>query len=121
AAFDLEFFSNPLCDPSGFGEGQTYIGTTSVNTNGSGNATFNATFAVSIPAGYAITATATDSSSKTSNFSVCRAIPPTPDDDVDGVRDVDEINCGGDPTDGSRRPERLDGVFAGADDNGNGQ
>ncbi|TMB98888.1 MAG: hypothetical protein E6J42_04860 [Chloroflexi bacterium] len=43
------------------------------------------------------------------------------DQDSDGVRDVDEQNCGSDPVNIASRPERLDGPFAGVDDNGNGQ
>jgi hypothetical protein len=39
--------------------------------------------------------------------------------DGDKVTNVDETNCGADPNDGSRRPERVDGTFAGVDDDGN--
>lgn len=38
------------------------------------------------------------------------------DDDNDGVNDVDEGPCGSDPLNALSRPERLDGVFAGVDD-----
>jgi hypothetical protein len=43
------------------------------------------------------------------------------DDDNDRVADVDETACGSDPLDVTpplSRPERLDGVFAGVDDDG---
>ncbi|MGH8248879.1 MAG: hypothetical protein ACREUU_20925, partial [Gammaproteobacteria bacterium] len=39
-----------------------------------------------------------------------------PDSDADGVDDIDELNCGGDPGNASTRPERLDTP---EDDNGN--
>jgi hypothetical protein len=40
-----------------------------------------------------------------------------PDDDNDKVADADEMPCGG-TTPSNLRPERIDGVFAGADDDG---
>ena len=41
---------------------------------------------------------------------------PTTDLDGDGV--IDEASCGGNSTNASRRPERIDGAFAGVDDDG---
>src|SRR5207248_2227652 len=38
--FRLEFFANNLPDPSGFGEGRTFLGFTNVTTDGSGNVSF---------------------------------------------------------------------------------
>ena len=71
AAYRLEFFANPSCDASGYGEGKTFIGFQNVITDGSGNASFNATFAP-LPVGQSvITATATDASGSTSEFSQC--------------------------------------------------
>lgn len=69
--FRLEFFSNAQCDASGFGEGQTFIGSTMVMTDANCNASFGPlTFAV--PNGQAfVTATATDPSNNTSEFSAC--------------------------------------------------
>ena len=43
--------------------------------------------------------------------------PEGPDSDGDGVNDIDEIVCGGDPLDGDVKPELLGN---GVDDNGNG-
>jgi hypothetical protein len=42
------------------------------------------------------------------------------DDDGDLVADLAEATCGADGMDGSERPERVDGVFSGADDDGDG-
>ena len=61
ATFTLQFFSNPTADPSGYGQGQTLLGTTTVTTDASGNASFQESFPVVVTAGYAISATATDS------------------------------------------------------------
>jgi hypothetical protein len=44
-----------------------------------------------------------------------------PEADGDRVLNVDETPCGSDPNDGSRRPERVDGVFAGVSDDGDAQ
>lgn len=40
------------------------------------------------------------------------------DDEGDRVNDVDEGPCGGHPLNANRRPERIDGTFGGADDDG---
>jgi CSLREA domain-containing protein len=66
--FAIQFFSNP----SGTDEGKTFIGQRSVTTNDNGNAPFTFGFAVVVPAGQSITATATGAGS-TSEFSAPRA------------------------------------------------
>ncbi|BFM39751.1 choice-of-anchor Q domain-containing protein [Synechocystis sp. LKSZ1] len=63
--FRIEFFSNTNPDPSGYGEGQTFLNFISVTTDGSGNASF--TFDPSAASN--ITATAIDPSGNTSEFS----------------------------------------------------
>ena len=78
SAFLLQFFANPACDASGFGEGQIYLGQMSVVTSNDCNASFVAAFPVSVPIGYAITATATDSANNTSEFSACVPAGPVP-------------------------------------------
>jgi hypothetical protein len=70
--FSLEFFGNPQCDPSGFGEGARFLGSLTVTTNGSGNASFQTTVGRAA-VGSSITATATDlSTGNTSEFSACQ-------------------------------------------------
>ena len=69
--FLIEFFSNPSCDPSGFGEGQNLIGSTNVTTNASCAAVINVTLPTIVATGTVITATATDDSGNTSEFSQC--------------------------------------------------
>ncbi|PYS60097.1 MAG: hypothetical protein DMF76_14750, partial [Acidobacteria bacterium] len=71
ATFTIEFFSSPACDPSGFGQGKSFIGSTTVTTDGSCNAAFNVSFPLSTSGGSSITATATDPSGNTSEFSRC--------------------------------------------------
>lgn len=68
AKLTLEFFANDGCDPSGKGEGQRYVGK-SVLTRGATSFSINLAEALSI--GDVITATATDESGNTSEFSAC--------------------------------------------------
>ncbi|MDX6557960.1 MAG: hypothetical protein QOF72_1009, partial [Blastocatellia bacterium] len=71
--FTLEFFANDSCDTNagGAGEGQNYIGSTQVTTDGAGNATFNIATLNPVPVGKIITATATQATNGTSRFSSC--------------------------------------------------
>jgi uncharacterized repeat protein (TIGR01451 family)/CSLREA domain-containing protein len=73
ATHRLEFFTNSLgCDPSGFGEGQSFLGTASVITDESGNTgPFAVTLPTAIPVGEVVTSTATDPNDDTSEFSNC--------------------------------------------------
>nr|MDQ3011869.1 fibronectin type III domain-containing protein [Acidobacteriota bacterium] len=86
--FRIEFFLNPLCDSSGNGEGQTFLGSTDVTTSififndiNSGTVSFSKTLDFPLPGGLFVTATATRISGgipvETSEFSACRSIPFT--------------------------------------------
>jgi hypothetical protein len=67
--FSIEYFSNDSADPTGYGEGKTFLGDTTVTTGGSGNVSFSVTLAQAVSAGMVITSTATDPSGNTSEFS----------------------------------------------------
>jgi CSLREA domain-containing protein len=69
--FQVQIFSSPSCHATGSGEGRTYHATQNVTTSASGNATFTFTISPNVPAGDAVTATATDSDGNTSQFSQC--------------------------------------------------
>ena len=56
--FRVHYFSNAVCDASGNGEGQTYLGETTFSTDANGNATL-AGFSAAV--GTIVTATATSS------------------------------------------------------------
>ena len=71
--FTLQFFANPTADPSGYGQGQNLIATTTVTTNASGVATFEYVFKSSAFLGGFISATATDPNGNTSEF--CLDVP----------------------------------------------
>lgn len=68
-AFTLQFFASREADPTGFGEGEQFLGTETVTTDAAGNAGFKAKFRPGTLAGPVITATATDPEGNTSEFS----------------------------------------------------
>ena len=72
--FRLAFFSNSACDPSGHGEGETFLGSTTVTTDAAGNVGFTVTLANSATVGHFVTATATDPDGNTSEFSPCQLV-----------------------------------------------
>jgi len=80
AAFTIDLYASDACDPSGYGEGERYLGAAAVTTDGSGHASFSYTTTGAVPAGDVITATATTADGSTSEFSACRAVttPPAP-------------------------------------------
>jgi uncharacterized repeat protein (TIGR01451 family) len=80
STFTIQFFSNTSCDPSGNGEGQTLVGSMTVTTDASCNASF--TFPASLSPGQVITATATSPTNDTSEFSPCLAVTGAPDADL---------------------------------------
>ena len=69
--FRIEVFVSNSCDPSGTGEGQKFLGTTNVTTDGSCNGTFLLLVPNASLTGTVITATATDPNGNTSEFSSC--------------------------------------------------
>ncbi len=71
--YDIDFYSNLMCDASGYGEGARFFNSTQVTTDQSGNANINVTFPAALSANRVITATATDPVGNTSEFSSCNA------------------------------------------------
>jgi CSLREA domain-containing protein len=70
--YEIQFFSNAACDPSGYGEGQSMFDHITVTTNTQGHADFSTiAFSTSFIGGNFFTATATDPSGNTSEFSNC--------------------------------------------------
>jgi hypothetical protein len=73
-SYTLEFFSSAACNGSGHGEGQHYVGSTTVVTGPGGDAPFEASFPAPIALGRVVTATATDAFGNTSEFSACGGV-----------------------------------------------
>ena len=72
--FRIEVFANSAADSSGYGEGQRYLGSFDVTTDGSGNVNFAHVFTASITPGEKISATATNlTTNNTSEFAQCYA------------------------------------------------
>ncbi len=66
--YTIQFFSDPTGDPSGHGQGATYLGETVVNSIG-GSASIDFFLPTALPSGIHISATATGPTGNTSEFS----------------------------------------------------
>jgi hypothetical protein len=73
--FTLDFYASAAPDRSLFGQGQRYLGSISLTTDRSGSASFGVTLAAASFNGEWISATATDPSGDTSEFSQARPLP----------------------------------------------
>ena len=65
----LDFFGNDALDPSNYGEGKTFLGSTNVTTDASGHITFETVGFPLVSGALRVTATATDPLGNTSEFS----------------------------------------------------
>lgn len=68
-SYALEFFSSPAGDASGNGEGQVFLGQTNLVLGNISPTNFSFMLPTTVPVGWVITATATDSANNTSEFS----------------------------------------------------
>jgi CSLREA domain-containing protein len=91
--FTLEFFASGACDPSDHGEGAVFLGSAMVTTDGAGDASFTETLATAATAGEVVTATATDPSGNTSEFSPCVRVNTVPTFVVTAADDADDGVC----------------------------
>jgi hypothetical protein len=67
--FTLEIFANSALDPSGFGQGEQFLGSVQVTTDADGMASFTLTLSTAVEPGWFLTATVTDAANNTSPFS----------------------------------------------------
>jgi hypothetical protein len=80
ATITLDFYANSpaAVDPSGYGQGQTWLGSMTVTTDANGHASFTSPqFGMALPAGDFVSATATDGDGDTSEFSADIPVGPT--------------------------------------------
>jgi hypothetical protein len=88
--FTVEFFANTMCNPSGYGEGERFLGSTAVTTDSDGNAAFTFTVPIPVDPGQFVSATATDPANNTSQFSACVEVtsPAAPGHLLSAVTDI---------------------------------
>jgi titin len=65
----LQFFSNPSGNVLGYGEGRVFLGQANLTLGAMCSSNFTVSLPVSVPAGWVVTATATDPANNTSEFS----------------------------------------------------
>ncbi len=71
--FDIDLYASSQCDPSGYGEGEVFLGFVTATTDDSGDASFEAQVNLPVPFSSYFTATAIDTSNgNTSEFSQCK-------------------------------------------------
>jgi parallel beta-helix repeat protein len=96
ATYTLDFFSSSACDtPGGNGEGGAYRGSSTVTTDPSGNGSFTFTTTTPYGIGEFATATATDPSGNTSEFSACQVVTASgpPPVSEEGIWTIDPTNA----------------------------
>ncbi len=91
--FAIHFYESPDCDPSGYGEGKTYLGETTIATLANGSNAGQVTFA-SLTSGAYLTATATDPGWNTSEFSQCFRVPALVDLSMTKTDSADPVTQG---------------------------
>ncbi len=67
--YALEFFASPAGDASGYGEGQLFLGQTKLTLGSLCSSNFAVTLPVAVPPNWVVTATATNPTNNTSEFS----------------------------------------------------
>jgi hypothetical protein len=77
-AYGLQFFASPSGDSSGYGEGQVFLGQTNITLGSACSSNLTVYLPVSVPAGWVVTATATDAANNTSEFSDWVSVIPVP-------------------------------------------
>ncbi|MBX3055818.1 MAG: carboxypeptidase regulatory-like domain-containing protein [Anaerolineae bacterium] len=87
-AFTLDFYYSSEADPTGYGEGEYYLGETAVTTDANGDATFAVTLPATIPPNQFVTATATHADGSTSEFSLAFAAGGVLDVPIEGLTAV---------------------------------
>lgn len=78
--FTVEFFASPACAAVGYGPGEVFLGSRTVETDAAGQGAFDVLLPARTPLGWVVTSTATrEPIGATSEFSACTRIQPVPD------------------------------------------
>jgi hypothetical protein len=83
--FTLDFYYSSAADPTGYGEGEHYLGAGSVTTDADGDTTFDVTLSATIPPSQFVSATATHADGSTSEFSPVYAAGGVIDVPIEGL------------------------------------
>ena len=73
-AFEIDFYANTVAGTGGFGQAERYLASTTLTTDGSGDASFNLVFAAATSLGEFVAATATDPQGFTSELSAATLV-----------------------------------------------
>ena len=76
--YQLQFYATPTVNPSGYWEGKKFLGSTSVTLGASCTNAFVASLPSAAPAGWGVTATATDTGNNSSEFSAAVSLGSAP-------------------------------------------
>ena len=94
--YTIEFYGNTTQDPTGFGEGRTFVGSTVVTTDSSGKATFSANTTTAVPVNQFVSSLAIDATGNTSQFSNdVTNNPPSADLAITGTSSPNPVAGGG--------------------------
>jgi titin len=74
--YTLDVYASAHANPSGYGEGQVYLGSVTITTNANGNAFFDVLLSAATTSGQVVSATATDRGGDTSEFSAVQTVHP---------------------------------------------
>ena len=77
-SYRLEFFASPAGNANGYGQGQIFLGQTNLTISGISPSNFSVVLPVAVPAGWVVSATATDTTNNTSEFSNWTTVVPAP-------------------------------------------
>ena len=80
--YRLEFFASPVGDSSGNGEGQLFLGQSTLTLGTACSSNFSVSLPVSVPANWVVTATATNPTNNTSEFSAWIPVASVPSPQV---------------------------------------
>jgi CSLREA domain-containing protein len=92
--YRLDFYVNDSCDASGYGEGQTFLGTSMVSVPANGTAWIGGHFSRRVPPGKIITSTVTSPTNDTSEFSACLAAVAVESGQTLVVNSADDVSDG---------------------------
>jgi CSLREA domain-containing protein len=93
---EVEFFGSPTCDASGAGEGQTYLGSETIEVTAAGPNAYTFRLFTEPPADdTVITATSTRQAGATTQFSTCAAYVPPPGPQTFTVTTTEDLSGGG--------------------------